>query len=703
MSPFKPKADIAAAAALRGFWATLREGSQSGEPDLTLLRPQDRQRDQQYAERVREELRHAQAFASAPLRERLEHVCHELDPFQALRRLEAESPPGEFPRIGWSQSCKADLVHLGQRPYLTFAPRNIDGWFPAGVDSCRFPKRPVLLLFAFGLLGPSGPLPRHLTEYALDREREDDYTLSNFLNVLQHRMLCFYYRCWTATRPITDFDRPGPQRITRLAGSIVGVGSPESARRSPHLAPHYATATCVGTGGKTTASQTTARSGEAAENLETEDWPRLFYAGWLAKPQRCADGLESLLRGYFRVPVEVLPFLGRWIELRPEELSRLRLDSGAVLGTTAVLGSRIRDCQTKFRIRLGPLVWDDLVRFLPGSLSGRRLRELVEDYVGWEFDWDLQLVLSKEAVPELALDGSRRLGWTTFLGSSPLFSVDDLTDLASLADSLKGRSRPLDAWVADRLSSETKVALAGYRGADSDPARLQTSLRKDLNRLVLGPSMHDEQRFAGMTLRSETEQLLSKNPRGNKLATLNRLLLEDAYPSELARNSLRDADRIFFDADKLRPTRVSLAGIEDLPSLVSKLVNHTAPIPSSPVTADRPEPTAKAPRRRDYAVSAYLWDRLSPSTRQALLDVVEGQPIASATETALLLDLTKVCQGELIFDTERFKEVNLRRETWDLIDRRPQGADLVRLNRMLLEDTYRREFARIPQPPETHG
>lgn len=699
----KPNADVTSTTDLKGFWAALPEALQGNRPDLTSLRPQNQQRDEKYAETVKQELHVSQASAGAPLRERLEQVCHEFDPFQALRRLEAESPSGEFPRIGWSQSCKADLVHLGQRPYLTFAPRDIDGWFPAGVDSCRFPKRPVLLLFAFGLLGPSGPLPRHLTEYALDRERENDYTLSNFLNVLQHRMLCFYYRCWAATRPITDFDRPGPHRITRLAGSIVGIGSSESARRSPHLAPHYATATCVGTGGKPEVPQTTARSGEAAEELETEDWPRLFYAGWLAKPQRCADGLESLLRGYFQVPVEVLPFLSRWIELRPEELSRLRSDSSAVLGATAVLGWRIRDCQTKFRIRLGPLVWDDFVRFLPGSLSGRRLRELVEDYVGWEFDWDLQLVLSKEDVPELPLDGLRRLGWTTFLGASPLFSVDDLTDLASLADSLKARSRQLDAWVADRLSSDTRVALKGYRGADSDSAPLHTSLRKDLNRLVLGSSIHDEQRFAGIALRPETERLLSKNSQGNKLASLNRLLLEDAYPSELARNSLRDADRILFDADKLRPNRVSLGGIEDLPSLVSKLVNHTAPIPSSLVTADRPEPTAKASRRRDYAVSAYLWDRLSPPTRQALLDVVEGQPIASATETALLVDLTKVCQGELIFDTERFKEVNLRRETRDLIDRRPQGADLVRLNRMLIEDTYRREFARIPQPSETHG
>jgi len=39
-------------------------------------------------------------------------------------------------------------------------------------------------------------------------------------------------------------------------------------------------------------------------------------------------------------------------------------------------------------------------------------------------------------------------------------------------------------------------------------------------------------------LRPETEQLLKQSPGGRQLARLNKLLLEDAYPGELATSSL---------------------------------------------------------------------------------------------------------------------------------------------------------------------
>jgi hypothetical protein len=64
-----------------------------------------------------------------------------------------------------------------------------------------------------------------------------------------------------------------------------------------------------------------------------------------------------------------------------------------------------------------------------------------------------------------------------------------------------------------------------------------SALVKDLNQVISGPSIYDKARFSGITLRSETEQLLKQNPGGLQLARLNKLLLEDAYPEELAKSS----------------------------------------------------------------------------------------------------------------------------------------------------------------------
>ena len=52
---------------------------------------------------------------------------------------------------------------------------------------------------------------------------------------------------------------------------------------------------------------------------------------------------------------------------------------------------------------------------LPGSQGFERLKAWVLEYVGLELSWDVQLILSKEAVPRTSLGRAGRLGWTTFL------------------------------------------------------------------------------------------------------------------------------------------------------------------------------------------------------------------------------------------------------------------------------------------------
>jgi hypothetical protein len=60
---------------------------------------------------------------------------------------------------------------------------------------------------------------------------------------------------------------------------------------------------------------------------------------------------------------------------------------------------------------------------------------------------------------------------------------------------------------------------------------------KDINQVISGPSIYDQTRAGNIVLRPETEQLLKQNLHGRQLARLNKLLLEDAYPGELAKSS----------------------------------------------------------------------------------------------------------------------------------------------------------------------
>jgi len=126
------------------------------------------------------------------------------------------------------------------------------------------------------------------------------------------------------------------------------------------------------------------------------------------------------------------------------------------------------------------------------------------------------------------------------------FSVDDFADLPSLASKLGQTKRLVDKWLAGQLSAATQIALANYQGSSSDQAPLQEALLQDLNASIRGSLGRNARCFAGVALRSETLDLLSKNPQGGGLLRLNRLLLEDSYPLELSRKRKRRPEREAF-------------------------------------------------------------------------------------------------------------------------------------------------------------
>src|ERR1022692_1318186 len=54
----------------------------------------------------------------------------------------------------------------------------------------------------------------------------------------------------------------------------------------------------------------------------------------------------------------------------------------------------------------------------------------------------------------------------------------------------------------------------------------------------------------------------------------------------------------------------------------------------------------------------------------------------------LVKNLNKIISSGAVYDQARFQDFPLRRETKDLLGKHPQGYDLERLNKLLLEDAY---------------
>jgi type VI secretion system protein ImpH len=324
------------------------------------------------------------------------------DFFQALRRIEGLFT--DRPRLGKALRPADEPVRISQEPSVAFAPSTLSAFEENGT-------RPRLEQRFFGLLGPNGPLPLHMTEYARERLLHNgDATLARFLDLFHHRLGLFFYRAWAEARPTVHQDRPAEDRFTVYVGSLAGHGM--SRTRDRDLVSDHA---------------------------------KRFFVAHLARGPKNAEGLASIVEGFFRLPARVEQMAVGWLDLPRDQqtelggASRLR----GLLGQDTVIGERVRDVQSRFRIVMGPMELDRFRDFLPGQPSLARLRDWVRNYVGFEFDWDVQLVLARDEVPGILLGREGQLGWTTWLGARR--AATDADDLTLAPERTRPRSTTLAA------------------------------------------------------------------------------------------------------------------------------------------------------------------------------------------------------------------------------------------------------------------
>jgi type VI secretion system protein ImpH len=93
------------------------------------------------------------------------------------------------------------------------------------------------------------------------------------------------------------------------------------------------------------------------------------------------------------------------------------LGSRVGLGFGTSIGSRVWSHAAKFRLRIGPLTLSDYERMMPGSPSLARLEAIVRNYVGDTLDWDINLVMRRDEVPQAVLGQTTMLGHTSWIGT----------------------------------------------------------------------------------------------------------------------------------------------------------------------------------------------------------------------------------------------------------------------------------------------
>ena len=307
---------------------------------------------------------------------RVERHPYDFDFLATLRRLECIFR--EFPRHGTGARPADEAVRLGQDPSMAFASTAITSFRPPTEG-----RLAQLFISFFGLFGPHGPLPVHLTEYARDRVRNaGDRTLVAFANIFHHRMMLLFYRAWSVAQATVSADRPEANRFDDYLGSLFGLA--DGALKNRDALP---------------------------------DRVKLYYAARFSFPTRNAEGLEQMVSDHFDFGVDLEQFIGEWVTLPEDSRFQLGLSrETSTLGRSTVLGGRIFRADHKFRIVLGPLDRDQFQNLLPGGQTLKQLVSMVRQYVGDEFAWDVRLVLRRDASDVLELGKHGRLGWNTRLG-----------------------------------------------------------------------------------------------------------------------------------------------------------------------------------------------------------------------------------------------------------------------------------------------
>jgi type VI secretion system protein ImpH len=325
------------------------------------------------------------------------------DFFQAVRLLE-QLQPGRAP-VGHEGPPRREVVRFLARIALTFPPSAIHELEktppPAGEEDG--PGLPPRMTTPFmGLVGAGGALPTVYTEALMAAGGRRSAAARDFLDLFHHRLVSMFYRAWEKynvpalwERGLrSDDGRVGGDAFSRRLFDLIGLG----------LEP-------------------------LRGRMAFPDGALLYYAGIFAQQHRPACVLEALLGDYFGQPAAVVTFHGQWLRLPDDQRTRTGR-AHSRLGIDTVVGSTVWDDQSKFRVRLGPLGFDDFRAFLPGGALSAELMDLVRFFARGELDFDVQLVLKAPEVPwcKLSRDGTTaaQLGRSAWLKRREFsFDADD--------------------------------------------------------------------------------------------------------------------------------------------------------------------------------------------------------------------------------------------------------------------------------------
>lgn len=328
-------------------------------------------------------------MAKKPLNQELFDEPYRFEFFQAVRLLEKIHP--ERKAVGLEAMPQDEIVRFRSHVSFNFPASEIQK-IEESFDELNDEKKLEMFVNFMGMVGMSGVMPLPYTEMIASRARYKDFSMWSFMDMFTHRMVSMFFRAWEKYRFPIGYER-GQDKFTSYLFDFTGLGT-------------------NGLRGR----------------MSLEDESLLPYSGLIAQKPHSSNALANILADYFGVTAKILQFFGQWLDLDTESITRLGA-ANSTLSRTAIIGTRIWEQQSKFRVVLGAMSFKEFQAFLPNGTAHKPLKSIVRFMTGLEFDFDVRLVLQAKQVPGCILTtrALRRpmLGWSSWLKTQPFEEDDD--------------------------------------------------------------------------------------------------------------------------------------------------------------------------------------------------------------------------------------------------------------------------------------
>jgi type VI secretion system protein ImpH len=319
------------------------------------------------------------------LRQQLFERFYEFSFYRAVYLLERFGEPRK--KLGETLVPAEEPVRFSVRQGFSFPASDISALNESGPD-----QAPTMEIAFLGLTGPSGALPHWYTQLILERQRKKDSTLADFLDLFHHRLISLFYLAWKKHRFPENYQVGAMDRLSRYLLSLSGLGTPG-----------------------------------LTEKIGLPEEALTFYSGLFSRPVASAVAIEAAVNYFTDAQVRVEQFVERIVDLDPSDQTRLGM-ANAMLGDDAICGSQVWECQTKFRVHVGPVKKDKFTRLMPTGDLLVPIFSLIRYMVGIEYEFEIRIYLDKRDIPLCQLGDSAAdaplLGWTTWV-SSPGYAYEE--------------------------------------------------------------------------------------------------------------------------------------------------------------------------------------------------------------------------------------------------------------------------------------